>query len=132
MKKFVIALSLGLLAAACKKEESPEAVGLDYLSRARVQLEAKEYAAAREEIKAMREQVPMALNARETGILLMDSINLAEAQEQLRVVDSALRALGDTTGITHDTLQIRFDEANQKIKFYHRKLQHDRKNKKQH
>lgn len=132
MKKFVIALSLGLLAAACKREVSPEVIGLDYLSRARVQLEAKEYAAAREEIKELREKVPMALNAREAAILLLDSIDLAEAQEHLRQVDSALRALEDTTGITRDTLQISFDEACQKIKFYHRKLQHDRKNRKEH
>ncbi len=133
MKKLLIALAVGLIVTACKEEVSPEVAGNDYLSRARVQLAAGEYEAARQQIKDLREKVPLALNAREAGIILMDSINLAEAQEELHRADSSLRSLPETaTSIGKDTARAKFDEACQKVKFYLRKLQHDRKNRAQH
>ncbi len=132
MKNLIIVVLTGLLLVGCKKEANPEAEGNDYLHRARLELGAGNYEAARQKIKQLREDVPLALNARESGILLMDSINLAEAQESLRVNDSLLQVNAHADRGTKDSLQAKFDEDCQKIKFYHRKLQHDRKNKKQH
>lgn len=132
MRNVALALLLGLTLAACKEKEDPEVKGNDFLYRARLELNAGNYEEARQLVKQMREEVPLALNARESGILLMDSINLAEAQEQLRVRDSLIQVTENPDRLARDTMQARFDEACQKVKFYHRKLQHDRKNKKQH
>lgn len=99
MKHFLLALAVGLSVTACKNEPSPEDIGNDYLSRARVQLKANDYDAARQEIKRLREEVPRAFNAREAGILLMDSINLAEAQEELHRIDSIMRVTPQTDKI---------------------------------
>ena len=132
MRNVTLALLLGLTLAACKEQEDPEVKGNDFLYRARLELNAGNYEEARQLVKQMREEVPLALNARESGILLMDSINLAEAQEQLRVTDSLIQVTENPDRLARDTMQARFDEACQKVKFYHRKLQHDRKNKKQH
>ena len=132
MRNVALALLLGLTLAACKEKEDPEVKGNDFLYRAWLELNAGNYEEARQLVKQMREEVPLALNARESGILLMDSINLAEAQEQLRVTDSLIQVTENPDRLARDTMQARFDEACQKVKFYHRKLQHDRKNKKQH
>lgn len=132
MKHFLLALAVGLSVTACKNEPSPEDIGNDYLSRARVQLKASNYGAAREEIKRLREEVPRAFNAREAGILLMDSINLAEAQEELRRIDSVMRVTPETDKVGFDTVSNHFDNACQKVKFYQRKLQLDRKKREQH
>lgn len=132
MKHFLLALAVGLSVTACKNEPSPEDIGNDYLSRARVQLKASNYDAAREEIKRLREEVPRAFNAREAGILLMDSINLAEAQEELRRIDSVMRVTPEADKVGFDTMSNHFDNACQKVKFYQRKLQLDRKKREQH
>lgn len=132
MKHFLLALAVGLSVTACKNEPSPEDMGNDYLSRARVQLKASNYDAAREEIKRLREEVPRAFNAREAGILLMDSINLAEAQEELRRIDSVMRVTPEADKVGFDTVSNHFDNACQKVKFYQRKLQLDRKKREQH
>lgn len=132
MKHFLLALAVGLSVTACKNEPSPEDIGNDYLSRARVQLKASNYDAAREEIKRLREEVPRAFNARESGILLMDSINLAEAQEELRRIDSVMRVTPEADKVGFDTVSNHFDNACQKVKFYQRKLQLDRKKREQH
>lgn len=132
MKHFLLALAVGLSVTACKNEPSPEDIGNDYLSRARVQLKVNDYDAARQEIKRLREEVPRAFNAREAGILLMDSINLAEAQEELHRIDSIMRVTPQTDKIGSDTMSNHFDNACQKVKFYQRKLQLDRKKREQH
>lgn len=132
MKHFLLALAVGLSVTACKNEPSPEDIGNDYLSRARVQLKASNYDAAREEIKRLREEVPRAFNAREAGILLMDSINLAEAQEELCRIDSVMRVTPEADKVGFDTVSNHFDNACQKVKFYQRKLQLDRKKREQH
>lgn len=132
MKHFLLALAVGLSVTACKNEPSPEDIGNDYLSRARVQLKASNYDAAREEIKRLREEVPRAFNAREAGILLMDSINLAEAQEELRRIDSVMRVTPEADKVGFDTVSNHFDNACQKVKFYQRKLQLDRKKRERH
>ena len=132
MRNVALALLLGLTLAACKEKEDPEVKGNDFLYRARLELNAGNYEEARQLVKQMREQVPLALNARESGILLMDSINLAEAQEELHRIDSIMRVTPQTDKIGSDTMSNHFDNACQKVKFYQRKLQLDRKKREQH
>ena len=62
----------------------------------------------------------MALSAREEGILLMDSINLFEAEEQFRT------ACEDSTAAS---ARESIEDLQQKICFYQRKLEHDKKSK---
>ena len=116
MRNVALALLLGLTLAACKEKEDPEVKGNDFLYRARLELNAGNYEEARQLVKQMREEVPLALNARESG----------------SVTDSLIQVTENPDRLARDTMQARFDEACQKVKFYHRKLQHDRKNKKQH
>lgn len=112
-----------------EERQNMEKEGQLCLLNGRKALERKDYTAAREIVEKMRDQYPLALNAREEGILLMDSINLFEAEEQLKMIDQALR---ESDPSKKDSLQIEFDDLFQKTKFYTRKLDHDKKNKQTH
>lgn len=90
------------------------------LSQARQQLEAKQYDAAKSTIKKMRKECYLALHAREEGILLMDSIELKLAQDNLVKVDSLLQK-GDVQA------KQQFQNACQKVQFFERKLMYDKK-----
>ena len=96
MKKsifFLLALSV-----ACNHQPSDEEMGQRMLSEARNAYIEHDYAAARDTILSLRKRYPMALETRRQAILLMDSIELMDAQ-------------GDTL----------------KVEFFRRKLEHDRK-----
>jgi len=108
-----------------------EVRGEECLARARTLLAGKQYAAVRRQIDSMRHSYPLALNAREAGILLMDSLNLAEAQDSLAEVDSLL-LVGHMSEEMERHYQASYRELCQKVKFYKRKLHHDRKNTKRH
>lgn len=133
-------LAAGLAACGRKNEATAhysdrraemEERGEECLSRARTLLAAREYSAARRQIDSMRRTYPLALNAREAGILLLDSLCLAEAQDSLAEVDSLLLAGGLPEGESRRGQAV-YDELCQKVKFYKRKLYHDRKNKQRH
>jgi hypothetical protein len=62
----------------------------------------------------------LALNAREEGILLKDSVLLEQAREELR---NAKDIAGDS---------IDLEELHMKVTFYERKLQHDLEQKQTH
>lgn len=89
------------------------------LALARTQLSRSAYAQARATVEQMRQDCYLALDARCQGILLMDSIDLADARALLVSVDSALHAGVDSVGRGD------FDEACRKVEFYERKLKHD-------
>lgn len=89
------------------------------LALARTQLGRSAYAQARATVEQMRKDCYLALDARRQGILLMDSIDLADARALLVSVDSALHAGVDSVGRGD------FDEACRKVEFYERKLKHD-------
>lgn len=91
------------------------------LATARQQLADGEVAAAKATVGKMRKDCYLALDARAAGILLMDSIDLKNAQLELARVDSLLRAGGHAVG------QADFDEACRKVQFYERKIQFDKK-----
>lgn len=126
-------LLLGLLGSSCadnktaydKEREAAEANGKACLTTARAALDDNDFQTAREAVEKMRKEYRLAINARAEGILLMDSINLLEAEHELKIVDKALR---DENAKNKDSLQIVFDDLFQKSKFYKRKLEHDKKN----
>lgn len=95
-----------------------EAAAAPMLSEARARLAAGDHAAARAAVDRMRKDCYLALSARRQGILLMDSIDIAQARIELVAADSVLREKGASA-------QPDFDEACRKVQFYERKLRHD-------
>lgn len=129
MNKLVILCSVILMLSACNGKEDIETYGYGCLQEARAALSRGDFSRARQSIDSLRTHYPKAFNAREEGILVLDSVDLFEAQKQLLETDARLKQLG-LSRIARDTLQFRYDEAAQKIKFFSRKLQHDIVNKK--
>lgn len=130
-------LLLGCQDAKTEKKRSEKGLemergGQDCLRKARTALERKDYATARQHVETLRKDFYLALNAREEGILLMDSIALFEAQDELQALDEKLQKTDTSQTSKRKLLQAAFDEQCQKIKFYHRKIQHDKTNKKKH
>ena len=140
MKKLLtIAIaSLTLCQFSCSEDKKPgmseerqemEVQGQNCLKTAREALDNNNFGAARENIEKMRDEFPLALNAREEGIILMDSINQMEAESHIKAIDKQIKE-GKSKNI--DSLKIEFDDLFQKTKFYKRKLEHDKKNRKTH
>lgn len=102
--------------------------GQQLLAEARRALASADFETAREQVKLMRRECTLALNAREEGILLMDSIDLKQAVKQLEQTDSLQLAHPDNAHL----LQQSIEDLSQKIKFYKRKLEHDKQNRKKH
>lgn len=124
-----------LLMASCSKsqptDEEIEQAGHQWLLRARASLADADYDLARTYIDSLRERCPMALNAREEGILLLDSIELAQAVEQLQQAEFFARQ-SDLDYIARDSADTNLDRAMAKVKFFQKKIGHDLANKKQH
>ena len=125
------ALALLLALSSCNntKSEHPdwserrtemEIEGQELLATARHYLDKKDYAAARTAIDSLRRQCPYALSARAEGIQLLDSICLFEAMDDLvRLSGANGQAAGDSASAQSVA------EAEQRVKFYQRKLRHD-------
>ena len=90
------------------------------LNTARRQLAQSQCTQAKATIEQMRKDCYLALDARKAGILLMDSVDLQMARNELEQVDSLLRAKVDSISQTD------FDEACRKVQFYERKIQFDK------
>ena len=142
MKTKHLLLFLLLALTACKKQNEEtahfsearaemEAQGSQSLCAARALLAEGNFTAARDTLIQMRENYPLALNARVEGILLLDSIDLGEAEMLLNNVDKQLHTTGLPASL-HDSLQNDFEELHQKVKFYQRKLRHDKENTRKH
>lgn len=112
-----------------EKRSMMEKEGHKRLLDARAALQESNYSAARKAIDDLRENFPLALNAREDAILLADSIELFKARQQLEEVD---KLISQERMEKNDSLQAAYDELCQKVKFYLRKLQYDQKNKQLH
>lgn len=135
LKHKYLNLSLGLLCVltmcfACKENKHEdwseartkmEQKGQAYLMLSRQALSEKNFTTAREKVNLLRKECELALSAREEGILLMDSINLFEAEEQFRTACEDSTAASARESIIED--------LQQKICFYQRKLEHDKKSK---
>lgn len=133
-------LFLGLSCVGChektanvsSRRRADEIAGQEALMRARRLLAAHDYEGARATLRAMRRAHPLALTARENGILLMDSIDLVAAREA--ILQAERSASADTA--TH-TAQRRgnngqLPELYRRLRFFERKLQHDFRQRKSH
>ena len=133
-------LFLGLLCVGCHEKtanvsarrQADESAGQQALMRARDQLEAHDYEGARATLRAMRRTHPLALTARENGILLMDSIDLAATRAAIRQIESsaASAASGYSRRLRSEAQQL--PELHRRLRFYERKLQHDHRQRKSH
>ena len=106
-----------------KERRIMEMEGQKCLHEARRSLSNKRYAEARSQILSMREQYPMAVSAREEAILLMDSIHLLEAIDDM----GRLGRLMEKDSIKFDSLREEWQDAMQRKSFYERKLKNDQK-----
>lgn len=126
-----LCLATGLL-TACKDNKKGEAQSekriemeeraQEFLSDARKSLTQKDFAAARKSIEQMRKDCYLALTGRRQGILLMDSIDCADAQQQLVKLDSLVRQNPNDAN-----LAAQFEEKCKEVDFYKKKIVHDRK-----
>lgn len=122
-------LFLLLLLSSCKptaqeqseRRQHDETAAQPLLHQARQALAQKDFKTARISIKTLREDCPYALTAREKGLIVMDSIDLVEAQTQLIRQDSLLRNCAGSCKLR----QAKYDELVQRVKFYQRKIRHD-------
>lgn len=130
MKKLITAFCLLALFAACQKPNDAESMGQGFLAQARDYLSFARFSEARAAIDSIRIKYPLAFNAREEGILLLDSIDIAQARDMLQKSVKAL-ALGPK-GARRDSVEFDRDESSQKITFYTKKLAHDKANFKKH
>lgn len=144
MRKTLYTLLFTLAICSCSdKEEKVEADAGRMVETARNLMKGGDYAAAKDSILVMRQLFPTAFEARATGIIVMDSIELLAAQDTLAIVDSTLQSEQEIlkkleaqkrqghnaeyyrqrTDVFH--LKQRFDEIEAKIKFYLRKIEID-------
>ncbi len=105
-----------------------ESGGYECLAKSRAYLADNNHKEARNLIDSLRKGYPLAFNAREEGILLLDSIEISEAKCELENATKRLE-LSDNA---KDSMLLVKEEAEQKIKFYTKKLIHDKKNFKRH
>ena len=132
MTKHILLLAMLALAAGCgQKADTSEADGQHCLAIARQALSNGDIDNARAYIDTLRANYPTALNAREEGILLLDSIELAQAIIELDEAQQ-LASQPDLDRIAKDSLDFHLDGARQKVKFFEKKIEHDKQNVAQH
>ena len=133
-------LSLVLLCAGCH-EKTPkvssrrladESAGQAALARARQQLATQHYDSARATIRTMRRAHPHALTAREDGILLMDSIDLAATRTAIAQLEKTPHSPGVPDTYSRRQGSPALPELYRRLRFYERKLQHDHRQRKSH
>lgn len=137
MKKIMIIClaAAGIALCGCGVKQSaqpdPEVQGQLWLNKARTALSDSDFTAARSCVDSLRNQCAEALNAREEGILLLDSIDLAEARRQLADAQKAAAQQGLDI-YTRDSVDTHLDRIATKVRFYEKKLEHDRGNVQKH
>lgn len=135
MKHLLFLLILSLPLASCSKKEGNsewsenrtrmEAEAQLYLADCRKVLKQNRFDEAREIIEKLRRECNLALSARQDAILLEDSVELQRALLDMVHTDSLLQAHPEKP----DSLREVLDEANRRIRFYKRKLEHDMRKK---
>lgn len=84
MKPLFFCAGIALVLTSCSKNRiSPKELGLNMLNDARREVTAGNYEAAKDSIYKLREVYPQAIEAREQGILLLDSIEIIVAHDSL-------------------------------------------------
>ncbi|MBO5699351.1 MAG: hypothetical protein J6R79_05040 [Bacteroidaceae bacterium] len=119
-------LSTFILCVACtSKEEQKRAEAIEQghllIEQAREAYRQNNYDQAIALIDSIRHAYPTAMNAREAGILLKDSIEIAKAEAEFQ----EMYAKGITTG---DDVE----EVQRRIKYFMRKLKHDQEQQRTH
>lgn len=102
------------------KREKAEINGRDLINQARSAYTHGEFEVAIELIDSIRNAYPLAMEAREQGILLKDSVYLEQTREELKKIVEQ----GDSDS--------QLEELQNKIKFYLRKLEHDKEHRRTH
>lgn len=123
-----------LMASGCDSKPSTpdyEQQGQRWLTLARASLRDADYSLARVYIDSLRTRCAMALNAREDAILLLDSIDLAEAREQLGEAEYMAKQTG-LDYIARDSFDTRLDRARAKVHFFEKKILYDHQHKEHH
>ena len=100
--------------------QKDEAKAKDILLNARTAFQQKHYDDARKQLRSLRRNCPLALNARESGILLMDSIEISATSDRIREIDSLVQIETQQKGKVSAPTQAQFEELCQQAKFYHR------------
>lgn len=134
VSKYCFVMSIvALVVCSCGGSETPdyERQGQRWLGLARASLRDADYSLARVYVDSLRTRCKMALNAREEAILLLDSIDLAEAREQLGEAEFMARQAG-LDYIARDSFETRLDRAQAKVRFFEKKIQYDKAHKEHH
>ncbi|MBQ1815928.1 MAG: hypothetical protein II122_00130 [Bacteroidaceae bacterium] len=125
MKKMIILLVCAMVVAACQQKETPEERANMFLALSRSSLAVNDFDKAKAYIDSIRSKCPTALNARESAIILLDSINIALSKVELQKMEEEMSKIVNPDKIAKDTLDFYHDEAKEKVRFFERKLQHD-------
>lgn len=142
-----IVLSLAAACACNPKGSDAESEAGRMLGTARHLMKAQDYKAARDTVESMRKRFPTAFDARTEGIIVMDSIELLEAQDSLAIIDSMLQQeqklleqlqagknKKDQEERSRQKLKVfhirqHLDEMGAKVKFFLRKIEIDKNDK---
>lgn len=133
-------LFLGLSCVGChektanvsSRRRADESAGQEALARARQQLATQHYDSARATIRTMRRAHPHALTAREDGILLMDSIDLAATRTAIDQLERSPHSPDVPNAHSRRQGSTALPELYRRLRFYERKLQHDHRQRKSH
>lgn len=133
ISNLAVGLLTAIMVAACGQQNNPhpewseartamEAEGQVILSKARAALARQDFDTARSEVGQLRHRCKLAYDARNAGILLLDSIEIADAQSRLGDVSRQLETATPPT----DSLQALQEELVMRVNFFKRKLTHDK------
>lgn len=133
-----VALCLCLTIVAptgCRKQKAAgpdaEAMGRLWVSKARMCMAQGQWEQARIMIDSLRTHTPTALNAREDGIIVLDSIELLSARQSADSLQSS-PLLKSADMIVRDSISTQLDRAEAKVRFYEKKIAYDLQHKQQH
>ena len=104
--------------------------GAVYLDSIRQSIVVKDWEQGKSQIEKLRQQYPLALDAREQALLLWDSICWMEAEAELIRVDAWLQPGGGSqtaSKVECDSMRAAFDELFRRVEFYKRKLVYDKR-----
>lgn len=140
-------MSVTVISACHQAPPDGEEEACRMLDEARQLMNRQEYGAARDSVLVMRKRFPMAFKARTAGIVVMDSIELLEAQDSLAIIDGMLqkeqalleemeaeKSRKDYDERTQQKVKVfglrqYLDEMGAKVKFYLRKIEIDKNRK---
>lgn len=146
MKQLLPLALICLFTGACSSEKkNPDADAAPMLHTARMLMMEKSYQAAQDTIISMREKYPTAFESRRQGILVMDSIDMLQAQDSLAILqrvfqveNQKLDSISKRNNRGRNSpyyaqknkvfyLRQHMDEMHAKIKFFQRKIEEDQK-----